>query len=53
MLAGTLQRIWQPFRDAGKEKQAELTDHTFSFPIDETGTGREYVHFVLDDEGFG
>ena len=53
MLAGTLHRIWQPFRDADKEKQAELTDHTFSFHIDEIGEGREYVHFIPDDEGFG
>ena len=46
-------RIWQSFRDVGNEKQAELTDHTFSFHIDDIGTGWEYVHFVLDTEGYG
>ena len=45
--------IWQVFRKAGREKQAELTDHTFSFHIDDIGTGWEYVHLVFDGEGFG
>ena len=53
MMARKLQRAWQPFRDAGQEKQTELTDHTFSFHIDEIGAGWEYVHFILDDDGFG
>ena len=48
-----MERIWQSFRDAGREKQAELTDHTFSFHIDDIGAGWEYVHFILDDESFG
>ena len=53
MLDRKVQRAWQPFREAGKEKQTELTGHTFSFHIDEIGAGWEYVHFILDDEGFG
>ena len=48
-----MQRIWQSFRDVGQEKQSSLTSHTFSFYIDDIGTGWEYVHFVLDDNGFG
>ena len=53
ILANKMARIWQSFRDVGKEKQAELTDHTFSFHIDDVGAGWEYVHFILDDDGFG
>lgn len=30
-----------------------MTDHTFSFHIDDIGTGWEYVHFVFDGEEFG
>ncbi len=52
MLDRIVQRIWQSYRDAGQEKQTELTDHTFSFHIDDIGAGWEYVHFVLDEEGF-
>ena len=48
-----MQRIWQSFRDVGIEKQCKLTDHTFSFFIDDIGTGWEYVHFVLDNHKFG
>ena len=33
-----------------KEKQLELTNHSFSFRIDNIGAGWEYVHFVLDDQ---
>ena len=46
-------RVWQSFRDVGQEKQSILTDHTFSFHIDDIGAGWEYVHFILDDESFG
>ncbi|MBQ6504823.1 MAG: hypothetical protein IJI57_13020 [Flexilinea sp.] len=46
-------RIWQSFQDAGKEKQALLTDHTFSFHVDDTGAGWEYVHFLLDGKSYG
>ncbi len=53
MLDRKVQRAWQPYREADKEKLTELTDHTFSFHIDEIGAGWEYVHFILDDEGFG
>ena len=31
MLEGKMAGIWKSFRAAGREKQAELTDHTFSF----------------------
>ena len=53
MLNQKVQRIWQAFRNVGQEKQTGLTDHIFSFHIDEVGAGWEYVHFILDDEGFG
>ena len=45
-------RVWQSFHSVGKEKQSALTDHTFSFFLDDTGAGWEYVHFVLDDESY-
>ena len=53
MLDRKVQRIWQSFKDVGQEKQTELIGHIFSFHIDDIGTGWEYVHFVLDDDGFG
>ncbi len=46
-------RVWQSYASFPKEKQTELTDHTFSFHLDDTGAGWEYVHFVLDGESFG
>ena len=45
-----LSRIWQSYNDMKKEKQLEVTDHVFSFQIDDIGAGWEYVHFVLDDQ---
>ena len=45
-----LSRIWQSYKDVKKEKQLELTNHSFSFRIDNIGAGWEYVHFVLDDQ---
>ena len=53
MLEGKMAGIWKSFRAAGREKQAELADHTFSFHIDDTGTGWEYVHFVPDNKKYG
>lgn len=46
-------RIWQSFKDVGQERQTLLTDHVFSFHIDDIGAGWEYVHFTLDDESHG
>ena len=45
-----LSRIWQSYNDVKKENQLELTDHVFSFHIDDIGAGWEYVHFVLDKQ---
>ena len=53
MLDRKVQRVWQSFRDVGREKQTALTDHTFSFHIDDIGTGWEYVHFILDGKEYG
>ena len=41
-----LSRIWQSYNDVGIEKQLELTNHSFSFHIDDIGAGWEYVHFI-------
>ena len=46
-------RVWQSFQSFGKDKQSALTAHTFSFHLDDTGAGWEYVHFVLDDVPHG
>ena len=48
-----MSRIWQSYQAAGKEKQAALTAHSFSFHLDDVGAGWEYVHFELDGEFFG
>ena len=36
-----LSRIWQSYNDVKKEKQLELTNHSFSFHIDDIGAGWE------------
>ena len=48
-----LSRVWQSYKDMKKDKQLELTNHSFSFHIDDIGAGWEYVHFKMDDQQHG
>ena len=41
---------WERFMKCSDQEKEKLLDHTFSFCIDDVGSGWEYIHFDLDGE---